>query len=63
MGSELSRVTTQCAYPNGVLDDLSIDPISPSCAANGFTHSDHRDPLERRKEKLLRVALDDEVPS
>ena len=64
MGSELSRVTTQCAYPNGMLDDDdSIEPISPSCGANGFTLSDESvDPLERRKERLLRVALDEEVP-
>ena len=64
MGSELSRMTTQCAYSNGTLDDDdSIEPISPSCGANGFTLSDESvDPLERRKERLLRVVLDEEVP-
>lgn len=64
MGSELSRITTQCAYPNGTLDDdINIEPISPSCGANMFTRSDESvDTLERRKEQLLRVALDEDVP-
>ena len=67
MGTELSRIATACAHPKGVPDDDEL--IRPVSLSNGFQRSDdlaetrRADDLdERRREIMLQVALNDEMP-